>query len=158
MEYVFEKVHRDTKKDYIDFRYYAEKLFSDRDFTEAFEFITEGVGNMFITNKNTDEAMILYKVIRTIKQLLGMLHEDKNPPKFSSMNASDILASIPSFVRKNNSIKNFANVMEEELPKGRINSRPKFSQPRFRMKNMANKNEHQEKKEKEEQKSRGQHF
>ena len=51
---VFAKVKAEINTDYIDFKYYAEKLFFDKDFTETFEFITEGVANMFITGKTSD--------------------------------------------------------------------------------------------------------
>lgn len=96
VHYVFGKVHKDTGKDYIDFRYYAENLFFDKDFTEAFEFITEGVANMFITGKTSSENSVLYKVIREIKRILAVLDPPPSEHTESMMSFSpDALSPYP---------------------------------------------------------------
>lgn len=68
VNYIFRRVQRDTKKNEINFQYYAEKLYRDKDFTEAFEFITEGVANMFISNRikdlHSDDSCILHQVLK----------------------------------------------------------------------------------------------
>ena len=80
VNYIFRKVKKDSKKNYIDFLYYAEKLYCDKDFTEAFEFITEGVANMFISDRindlQSDDSLILYKVLKEINLLYSSITDD----------------------------------------------------------------------------------
>lgn len=74
VERVFSKVKKETGKNYIDFAYYAEKIFFDQEFIDAFEFITEGVANMFIAGqKFGEDSNILYKVLKSIRQINNAL-------------------------------------------------------------------------------------
>lgn len=68
MSFIFNKVKRETGSDDIDAKYYMEKLYKDKDFMESFEFITQGMANIFITDKITDSdsdpAAVLYKTLK----------------------------------------------------------------------------------------------
>ena len=50
-------------------------MFSDKDYVESFEFITEGVANMFISsaNKFSEDSTALYKVLKNVRQINNAL-------------------------------------------------------------------------------------
>lgn len=69
---IFSKVKQDKGTEVIDFKYYAEKLYKDKEFLEAFQFITQGVANIFMSDKSTKEnqhSWILWKVLKELKTL-----------------------------------------------------------------------------------------
>jgi hypothetical protein len=56
-------------------------VFPDQEFLDAFEFITEGVANMFISGQKVGEDTdILYKVLKTIRQLNDALSNNPDRP------------------------------------------------------------------------------
>ena len=71
-------MRKDTKKNEINFQYYAEKLYKDKEVIEAFEFITEGVANMFIAD-NENDSLTLYKVLKEIRLLYNYVSSEQPP-------------------------------------------------------------------------------
>lgn len=67
VDMIFKKVRQDKGTDLIDFKYYSERLYKDKEFLEAFEFITQGVASIFIsdryTKKENDHSFALWKVL-----------------------------------------------------------------------------------------------
>lgn len=79
MKHIYSKVKKETKKSTIDFGYYSEKMYSDKEFMEAFEFIAEGVANVFISgNFKQNDSMLLFKVLSKIKKIYSAFGDMEN--------------------------------------------------------------------------------
>ena len=41
-------------------------LYKDKDYSESFDFITQGVADIFISERNSDPEAVLFKIIKQI--------------------------------------------------------------------------------------------
>jgi hypothetical protein len=70
--FLFHKVKKETGKDEINIKYYIEKLYKDKDYMESFEFITQGMADIFINDReiyDTNPETVLYKILKEIKDI-----------------------------------------------------------------------------------------
>lgn len=86
VSFIFSKVKKETGKDEIEAKYYIETLYKDKDFVESFEFITQGMANIFISDKLTDfendPSCVLYKVLKELHAINDTVFEMTNHDSF----------------------------------------------------------------------------
>ena len=72
VSFLFNKVTRESGKAEINIKYYVEKLYKDKDYMEAFQFITQGMADIFINDQEiyeTNPEVVLYRVLRELKEI-----------------------------------------------------------------------------------------